>query len=130
MKNRLATPNEEQQAPAKKSRGRFSRLVTNVLSGEFLTKESVTAHLPFVLYVCAFFLLSIYIGYVFENTEREKIRVERQLQELSAEYKTLKSELEAKKQQSSVAQAISSLGLVEPTAPPVIIEFDAKSIEE
>lgn len=129
MKNKLVNKEANEEAP-KRQKSRFSRLITNVLSGEFLTRESVTAHLPFLLYLCGFFLLSIYIGYVFENTERQKIRVKRELEELGAEYKTLKSELEAQKQQSSVAAAISSLGLQEPTTPPQIIEIDRKKIEE
>ena len=93
-----------------------------VLSGDFLAQENVTKHVPFILYLCGFFLLSIYIGYVFDNTERQKIRTERELEELSAEYKTLKSELESKRQQSSVIKEIQDLGLKEPGTPPVIIE--------
>lgn len=131
MKNRIVNPDEktaEQSAP--KNRGRFSRLVNQVLSGEFLTREGVVSHLPFLLYLTLFFLLSIYIGYTFDNTEREKVRVKRELEELGAEYKTLKSELETKKRQSSVARSIQQLGLKEPNRPPVVIEADLKALEK
>lgn len=131
MKNRIVDPEEsKQEKAAPKSKRRFSRLVNQVLSGEFLTREVVVSHLPFLLYLTFFFLFSIYIGYTFDNTEREKVRVKRELEELSAEYKTLKSELETKKRQSSVARSIQQLGLEEPSRPPVIIEADPKELEK
>lgn len=132
MKNRIKSQNEEQtqqEAPKRKSR-RLSRAVTRLLNGEFLTEEGVVRHMPFMLYVTGFFLLTIYLGYYFDNTEREKAKVKVTLEELSAEYKTLKSELEARKQQSSVARSIRNLGLEEPNEPPVIIEPNETVIEE
>jgi hypothetical protein len=132
MKNRIKSQNEEQtqqEAPKRKSR-RLSRAVTRLLNGEFLTEEGVVRHMPFMLYVTGFFLLTIYLGYYFDNTEREKAKVKITLEELSAEYKTLKSELEARKQQSSVARSISDLGLDEPNEPPVVIEPNEAALEE
>lgn len=132
MKNRIKSQNEEQtqqEAPKRKSR-RLSRAVTRLLNGEFLTEEGVVRHMPFMLYVTGFFLLTIYLGYYFDNTEREKAKVKITLEELSAEYKTLKSELEARKQQSSVARSISDLGLDEPNEPPVVIEPNETALEE
>ncbi len=131
MKNRIINPEDAHQEKAvPKNKRRFSRLVNQLLSGEFLTRDGVVSHLPFLLYLTFFFLFSIYIGYTFDNTEREKVQVKQVLEELSAEYKTLKSELETKKRQSSVARSIQQLGLEEPNRPPVVIETDPKQLEK
>lgn len=131
MKNRIINPEDAHQEKAvPKNKRRFSRLVNQLLSGEFLTRDGVVSHLPFLLYLTFFFLFSIYIGYTFDNTEREKVQVKQILEELSAEYKTLKSELETKKRQSSVARSIQQLGLEEPNRPPVVIETDPKQLEK
>ncbi|MDG1260667.1 MAG: FtsL-like putative cell division protein [Flavobacteriales bacterium] len=129
MKNEFTTKKETQeQAPKKK--GKFSKGITNVLSGEFLSHEGVMKHAPFLLYLTVFFLLYIYIGFTFEDAERDKQRIKGQLEEMNAEYKTLKSELEAKKRQSSVAADIQRLNLEQPNTPPLIIEVNPESFEE
>ncbi len=120
---------ETQQASPPRKR-KFSRAVTNVLSGEFLTREDVVKHIPFLLYVCVFFILSIALGYSFDNTEREKIKVRKELKELEAEYKTLKTELETEKQISNVSKRIEALGLEEPVNPPSIIAIERSELEK
>lgn len=129
--NQFAPPAEEQATEPKPRRARkFSRAVTSVLSGEFLTREEVVSHIPFLLFVCGFFIVSIAVGYSFDNTEREKVTLRRQLNELNAEYKTLKTELETRKQHSKVARNIEALGLEEASSPPIIIEQPRKALEK
>jgi SUMO ligase MMS21 Smc5/6 complex component len=123
------TPNDAPETTSRR-KGRLSRAVTRLLNGEFLTREEVIDHIPFLLYVCCFFLLSIALGYSFDNTEREKIHVREQLKELNAEYKTLKTQLESEKQHSNVSQRILDLGLVEPTSAPHIIESSLTELEK
>ena len=129
MKNEFQQKKEE-QTKAPKTKSRFSKGITNVLSGEFLSHEGVMKHAPFLLYLTLFFLAYIYIGFTFEDAEREKHKIKGQLEEMSAEYKTLKSELEAKKRQSSVAEDIKRLDLEQPNTPPLIIEVNPDSFEE
>lgn len=119
---------EEHQQP-KKGR-KLSRAITRVLSGEFLTREEVVDHIPFLLYVCMFFILTIALGYNFDNTEREKVKLREQLLELNAEYKTLKTELETQKQHSHVSNRINALGLEEAQTAPVIIETSKEDLEK
>ncbi len=109
---------------------RLSRAITGVLNGEFLTREEVIRHIPFLLYVCSFFVISIALGYSFDNTEREKARLSTKLKEMNAEYKTLKTELETNKQLSTVSRRIEALGLEEATAPPAIIEYRKEDLEK
>ncbi len=117
------------EAAPKKS-AKLSRVVKRVLNGEFLTREEVLNHMPFVLYVCGFFLLSIAIGYNFDNTERKKQKANERLREVSAEYKTLKTQLEARRQQSQVSAEIDALGLEESSTPPLIIEVNLSDLEK
>jgi hypothetical protein len=117
------------EAAPKKS-AKLSRVVKHVLNGEFLTREEVLNHMPFVLYVCGFFLLSIAIGYNFDNTERKKQKANERLREVSAEYKTLKTQLEARRQQSQVSAEIDALGLEESSTPPLIIEVNLSDLEK
>lgn len=127
--NKIKEEQSEKAAPPKR-RGKLSKVVTRVLSGDFLTRKEVVEHIPFVLYVSAFFLFSIYIGYSYDNTEREKISVKRTLKEKNAEYKTLKTQLEARRQRSQLAGEITALGLIEPSEPPVIIEITKEELEK
>lgn len=124
----VQAPAEPAEKPVRKRR--FSRAVTRLLSGEFLTREEVVVHIPFLLYVCGFFLITIALGYSFDNTEREKIKVRETLKELNAEYKTLKTQLESEKQHSNVSQRILDLGLEEPKNAPVIIEMNRLDLEK
>ncbi|MDP4827522.1 MAG: FtsL-like putative cell division protein [Flavobacteriales bacterium] len=134
MKNTYTEPEAEAEPQLEekevRSKKRFSQTITGLLNGEFLTREGMVKHMSYVVFLCGIFLLYIFLGYQFEQIERKKSQTKRQLEELSAEYKTLKSELEAKKQQSNVARDIASLGLIEPISPPPTIEADPSYFEE
>ncbi|MEO0403721.1 MAG: FtsL-like putative cell division protein [Bacteroidota bacterium] len=127
-KNIASEEKKEEQKPTKKNW--FSRGLNTLLNGEFLTKDGVTKHLPFMLFLAGLFVIFISLGYQFEQTERQKVRVKRELEEAMTEYKSLKSQLETRKQQSSVLDQIDRLQLTEPTSPPEIIEVDAGYFEK
>ena len=103
--------------------GKFFR---DILNGTFLTGDGITTHIPYLLFMCGIFLMYISLGYKFENIEREKMKTEHALEEVTAEYKTLRSELESRLQQSRVESATAFLGLQQPIEPPVILEVDVK----
>ena len=103
--------------------GKFFR---DILNGTFLTGDGITTHIPYLLFMCGIFLLYISLGYKFENIEREKMKTEHALEEVTAEYKTLRSELESRLQQSRVESATAFLGLEQPMEPPVVLEVDVK----
>ena len=97
------------------------KILRDIISGKFLTGEGVIAHVPFLLFLCGIFLANIGLGYKFENIERDKMKTERQLEEVNAEYKTLMSDLESRLQQSRVEQAIKDLGLEQPLTQPILL---------
>ena len=102
------------------------RIFKDILSGKFLTSDGITSHIPYLLFVTSLFLVYISLGYKFENIEREKKRTERALEEVTSEYKTLRSELESILQQSRVESATADLGLQQPKSPPTLLKLDAK----
>jgi Tfp pilus assembly protein PilO len=95
-----------------------------VLSGEFLVREGMIKHMPFIAFLVVLFLLNIGLVYFFENTAREKVRLQNELNELRSQYNTTLSQLEKSKQQSNVAQSIQEMGLKELRTPPEIIDVE------
>ena len=102
------------------------KIFKDIISGRFLTSEGITSHIPYLLFLTSLFLAYISLGYKFENIERDKMRTERALEEVVSEYKTLRSELESRLQQSRVESATSVLGLQQPISPPTLLKQDAK----
>ena len=118
------------KGPAHKAQARKERreknaigpVIRDVLSGEFLTREGVTRHIPYLIFVSGLFIAYIAMGYQFERIERDKNKTKRQLEELGAEYKTLQAEFETQLQQSKVEESISALGLKQPVEPPYLLD--------
>lgn len=116
-----------QEKEARRTKNSIGPVVRDILSGEFLTKEGVTRHIPYLIFVSVLFIAYIAMGYQFERLEREKLKTKRQLEELSAEYKTLKAEFETQLQQSTVEQNIAELGLRQTVEPPFLLEYQPES---
>lgn len=113
---------EKKESPR---RNYVSRTLNALLNGEFLTKDGVVKHLPFLFFLTLLFILNISWIYFSENTIRDLSRTKKELEELQSEYNTVSSKLESKKRQSSVAKDISDLGLKEPTEPPIQLDRPA-----
>lgn len=109
-------------------RNGFARNVNAVLSGKFLTREYVLSNLGFIFF-CVFIMVC-YIGYGYfaEKNLKELAKSESDLQELKARNLSTHARLEQLKQQSQVAQSIKNLGLVESTAPPIVLRENSESI--
>ena len=123
-----AQENATPQTPKKKTgRGNF---LQKILSGDFLVRDGLIKHLSFVLFLVGLFIANIGLVYYFENTAREKIKLQNQLNELRSQYNTTRSDLEKSKQQSNVAQAIEQMGLKELRTPPQVIDVEHGFFEE
>ena len=125
--------NSQPPKPKKKSGG--GNIFQRILSGEFLVRDGLVKHLSFVIFLVALFIANIALVYYFENTAREKVKLQNELNELRSQYNTTMSDLEKSKQQSNVAQAIEQMGLKELRTPPEVIDvehgfFDQKQSEE
>ncbi len=117
---------EESVQPEKKKsafagKGKF---IQRILSGDFLAKEGLVQHMPFIAFLVGLFLLNIGLVYYFENTVTQKVRIQNELNETRAMYNSTMSRLETSKRQSNVAQAIQDMGLKELRTPPNIIDVE------
>jgi hypothetical protein len=123
-----ATDHANPQNPKKKAgRGNF---LQKILSGDFLVRDGLIKHLSFVLFLVGLFIANIGLVYYFENTAREKVKLQNQLNELRSQYNTTMSDLEKSKQQSNVATAIEQMGLKELRTPPQVIDVEHGFFEE
>jgi hypothetical protein len=87
-------------------------------------------HMPFIAFLVLLFLMNIGLVYYFENTAREKVKLQNELNEMRSQYNTTMSHLEKSKQQSNVAQAIQDMGLKELRTPPQIIDVEPGFFEK
>lgn len=109
---------EKTAQPVNPKKKKFAKSVHKLLNGEFLAKEGLTNHIPFIAFLTGLFLLHIALMYFFENTQREIVRTQRALNELNSDYKSTESELEMRMRQSQVAVQMEALGLKELRTPP------------
>jgi hypothetical protein len=121
-------PDVAQPKPVR--RGLIGRYIHRTLNGEFLTREGLINHMPFIGFVVFLFIAHISLMYFFENTQRELARKQHELNELRSQYNTTMSILETRKQQSNVALSIEQLGLKELRTPPQIIDVEKGYFEE
>jgi hypothetical protein len=92
--------------------------ITTLLTQGVISKESATEMLPFIIFLA--FLSMIYIGnkHLTERNIRDIDKLNKEVKELTWDFKTLKADLMQKSTQSEVARFADSLGLKEPVEPP------------
>lgn len=95
-----------------------TRSFLEVLNGNFLTRESAIAHLPFLLFLTLLVLSYIGNSHYAEKTLRESEKLKMNLKELRSAHITAKFDLMFKSRQSEVANAVEGMGLKESTTPP------------
>ena len=122
---------EEINTPRKKQKkAGLGKHLQRLLNGEFLARDGMVQHTPFIAFLVALFLLNIGLVYFFENTEREIVSLHNELNDMRSQYNTTVSQLEKSKQQSHVAQAIEQMGLKELRTPPEIIDVEPGFFDE
>lgn len=91
---------------------------TTLLTEGVISKEAATEMMPFIVFIA--FLGMIYIGnrHFAEKNIRDIDKLNREVKELSWDYKTLKADLMLKSTQTEVAKKVDTLGLEEPVEPP------------
>lgn len=96
----------------------FSKLERNLNLGNLFEDGLPVKYLPNLAFITT--LIIIYIGYNHygEKTSREINKLEVEVENLRADYTTLKSDYMYSKLQSEVARRVAGLGLVESKKPP------------
>lgn len=92
----------------------FKKLLTEGV----VTKEAATEMLPFLLFIS--FLCMLYIGnsHMAVKNIRDIDKLNKEVKELSWEYKSLKADLMFKSKLTEVAKKVDTLGIKELTEPP------------
>jgi hypothetical protein len=124
MTNRLRTEIQEEEAEKeiiveeKPVREIPDNLLTQFLSKGFITTETATNALPFVLYVA--FLGMIYIAnmHLAEKNIRDLDKINKEVKELTWDYKSTKADLAYKSTLTEVAKRVDTLGIKEAMQPP------------
>ena len=101
-------------------------LKTTPLAGgwkRWLNYQSIVKQVPFFLFLAALAVLYIFNGHYADKISRDLNRTTKEVKELQYEYKTIKSEVMFRSQQSELVKAVEPLGLKElMTAPVVLID--------
>ncbi len=122
-------PKEKKAKDTNKSTSGVFKLLSDIVTGNILTRESVVKTVPYFLFLS--FLAIVYIsnGYYAEDTVRALNNVNNELKELSSEYISTKSELMFRSKQSEVARALEPYGIKESVTPPKKIVVSKKDKE-
>jgi hypothetical protein len=91
-----------------------------------LNYQWILKNFPFFLFLSLLAVIYIYNGHYADKTVRNINAVNKELDELNYEYKTLKSEVMFRSKQSELSKAVEPYGLKELTAPPAVLVDSAK----
>lgn len=113
------------ETEAKRHRNLFSRLEKFMSLNGILDDGVPIKYLPHILFI--FFLTLLYIGnsHYAEKSTRKINRLETEVEDLRADYTTLKAEYMLSGKQSEVARSVSKMGLKESISPPHKIKIAA-----
>ena len=87
-----------------------------------LNYQSVVKQIPFFFFLTALAVLYIYNGHYADKTIRNINKTAKDVKELQYEYKTVKSEVMFRSQQSEVAKTVEPLGLKQITVTPIVLK--------
>lgn len=104
--------------------GGSSKVIKNLLGGNFLARDSSVRFLPFLLFLTFLGLLYIANIYYAEENIREIDALNRELKELRYEYVATHTKLMHISKQSELAKRLEALGLKESTVPPFKIKAE------
>jgi hypothetical protein len=88
---------------------------------ELSIKKASADHLPQILFLMALGILYIGNGHYAENTIRKINNLQKQVEDLRADYHTLKADYMFDSKQSEVASKVKNFGLRESSEPPLKI---------
>ncbi|WP_353138134.1 FtsL-like putative cell division protein [Pseudopedobacter sp.] len=137
MVNKIKMPLEEEepvvenQPVEQEERSPAVSALFSFFTNGVVSKEAATEALPFVLFLA--FLGMIYIGnrHTAENNIRKIDKLNKEVKELSWDFKTLKADLMFKSKQTEVVKRVDSvLGLKVPVEPPIKIKVSQNEYQD
>ncbi|MDB5255645.1 MAG: hypothetical protein JWM14_340 [Chitinophagaceae bacterium] len=115
---------EEEEEPRIRTGGLFSAM-ESITGSSGLFKEGLPVkYVPYVFYVCVFMMGYIWNAHTSDKLVRKISKMKVEVNDLRADYTTLKAELMYKSKQSEVAKQVQSIGLEESMVPPQKIDLE------
>ncbi|MGI9545516.1 MAG: FtsL-like putative cell division protein [Cyclobacteriaceae bacterium] len=109
--------------PRSKQRTNLFTLLENSLKTSGLVEENLSGkYLPYILFLMFLGILYIGNGHYAENSIRKVAALQRQVEDLRADYHTLKADYMFSSKQSEVAIKVKGMDLYESLNPPYKIE--------
>lgn len=108
--------------PDRKPSSIFKRLENLLKAGNLFEDGIPVGYLPKVLFVAFLLLLYIYNGHHAEKMIRRIDKIQVEVEDLRADFTTLKADYMYSRLQSEVAEKVAPMGLVESKDPPYKIE--------
>jgi hypothetical protein len=106
-------------------KGLFSGIEKKLKLENYFEEGFPVQYMPKILFVMALGLLYISNTHYSEKTVRKISNIQAEVEDLRADYTTLKSDLMFASKQSEVARKVKSLGLKESLKPPYKVEVEA-----
>lgn len=118
-----STPQQEEPevTPAKSGTGVFSMVDKYIPIGRAFDEGIPVKYVPNVLFIAFIMMLYIANAHYGDKLVRKTNRLKSEVNDLRADYTTLKADLMLKSKQSEVAKQVESIGLEESIEPPVKI---------
>jgi len=91
---------------------------TTLLTEGVVSKEAATEMLPFIVFLAMLCMMYIANRHFAERNIRAIDKLNKEVKEMSWDYKTLKADLMLKSTKTEVAKLVDTLGLKEPIEPP------------
>lgn len=122
--NTFKVETKTEKAPPAGGKSLFSGLERRLQLEKYFEEGFPVRHLPRVVFV--FTLILVYIGntHYAEQTVHAINKVQTEVEDLRADFTTLKAQLMYSSKQSEVARKVKQQGLEESTIPPFKIEVD------
>jgi len=116
---------EEEETPRIPSGKSLFSAMENLTGSAGLFKEGLPVkYVPYVFYVCVFMMGYIWNAHTSDKLVRKISKMKVEVNDLRADYTTLKAELMYKSKQSEVAKQVESIGLEESMVPPQKIDLE------
>jgi hypothetical protein len=124
MSNSYKIEEEIEEPRERTGKGLFSAM-ENLTGSVGLFKEGLPVkYVPYVFYVSVFLMGYIWNAHTSDKLVRKISKMKVEVNDLRADYTTLKAELMFKSKQSEVAKEVQSIGLEESMVPPQKIDLE------
>lgn len=121
-------PREEKKIDKPKKSAR-STAFTQILNGDFLTREFVLNNLGFIFFVILLLLLTVAKGYYGKELSKDIEKTQKQLDEATADYVETKARLEEETRRYRLVEKLGPKGLKETVNETKVIRLKEKKDE-